>query len=94
LASIKDLTLLPNIGHALIKKLQDVGITSIEELKAVGSKKAINKIAILQNGRACINMLYAVEGAIQGVRWYGLSKERKDELKEFFRMMESSKNQD
>jgi len=32
-------------------------------------------------------MLYALEGAIQGIRWRGLEQGRKQELKEFYRMM-------
>jgi DNA transformation protein len=31
-------------------------------------------------------MLYAIEGAIQGIRWHDLEDSRKRELKEFFRM--------
>jgi len=42
------------------------------------------KIATLENSGVCINMLYALEGAIQGIRWHGLSKERKLELKEYY----------
>ncbi len=29
-------------------------------------------------------MLYGLEGAIKGIRWYLLSKEEKAELKEFY----------
>lgn len=31
--------------------------------------------------------LYAIEGAIQGIRWHNLEKSRKEELKEFFGMV-------
>ncbi|WP_404813547.1 TfoX/Sxy family DNA transformation protein [Clostridium bowmanii] len=31
-----------------------------------------------------MNRLYALEGAIQGIRWYNLSKEIKNELKKFY----------
>jgi DNA transformation protein len=33
---------------------------------------------------ACINMLYALEGAIQGIRWHYLEKSKKLELTEFY----------
>ncbi|MBT3209955.1 MAG: hypothetical protein HN704_13745 [Bacteroidetes bacterium] len=36
-------------------------------------------------------MLYALEGAIQGIRWHGLDKNRKEELKEIYRMMNRKK---
>ncbi len=48
----------------------------------------IIKIATLENNVACLNMLYDLEGAIQGIRWYGLAVDRKQELKEFFRVLE------
>jgi len=53
----------------------------------LGSKQALIKISALENSGACLNMLYALEGAIQGIRWHGLSKETKQELKEFNRLL-------
>jgi hypothetical protein len=31
----------------------------------------------------CMNRLYVLEGAIDGIRWHNLSEEAKSELKEF-----------
>ena len=69
-----DLTTLPNIGDKLTDELQRVGITSAEQLVELGSVKAAVRIT---RGRAHTgyNMLYALEGAIRGVRWHSLSKE-------------------
>jgi len=69
-----DLTTLPNIGDKLAAELQRVGITSVEQLVELGSVKAAVRIT---RGRAHTgyNMLYALEGAIRGVRWHSLSKE-------------------
>ncbi|MBZ9688850.1 TfoX/Sxy family protein [Clostridium estertheticum] len=36
------------------------------------------------NDSACINRLYALKGAIQGIRWHNLSNEVKNELKKFY----------
>ncbi|MFC2135358.1 TfoX/Sxy family protein [Bacteroidota bacterium] len=82
---MKELTNLPNIGKTLAQKLKMIGVNNEQELKAMGSEKAIIKIATLEDGGDCINMLYALEGAIQGIRWHNLSKERKQELLEFYR---------
>ena len=79
-----ELTDLPNIGAELAKKLKQVGVNSAEELNAIGSEDALLKIDTLQNGGACINMLYALEGAVQGIRWHGLAKQRRAELKDFY----------
>jgi DNA transformation protein len=33
---------------------------------------------------ACINMLFTLQGAIQGIRWHNLEKSKKLELTEFY----------
>ncbi len=75
------LTDLPNIGDVLAKKLIGVGINSPEELVAAGSISAIIMIHTRYEG-ACLNMLYALEGAVRGIRWHHLPREVKEELKE------------
>ena len=84
---MKNLTNLPNIGKTLAGKLNQAGITTEQQLMETGSENAIIKIASLEDGDVCIDMLYALEGAIQGIRWHGLSRERKQELKDFYRSM-------
>lgn len=84
---MKSLTELPNIGKTLAEKLNSIGIKNEQELKQLGSENAIIKIATIENSGACINMLYAIEGAIQGIRWHALDNDRKQELKELYRMI-------
>jgi len=84
---MNSLTELPNIGKTLAEKLNSIGVKNVQELKQLGSENTIIKIATIENSGACINMLYALEGAIQGIRWHGLEKERKQELKEFYAKM-------
>ena len=86
------LTDLPNIGKILAAKLNTIGIHNEQELKQMGSKNTIIKIDTIENSGVCINMLYALEGAIEGIRWHGLSKERKHELKEFYNTMNKIKS--
>lgn len=74
---------LPNIGEKLEEQLNKIGIDTIDRLKEVGSKEAWLNIRSVDRS-ACINRLYALEGAIQGIRWHNLSKEVKIELKEFY----------
>jgi DNA transformation protein len=80
-----ELTGLPNIGKTLAEKLKIVGIETIKELVENGSENAFLKLSTVDSG-ACLSMLCALEGAIQGIRWHDLSSERKLELKEFFSM--------
>lgn len=84
---MKELTDLPNIGKTLADKLKSVGIENEHDLKIIGSENAIIKIVTLKNSGACINMLYALEGAIQGLRWHGLDEARKQELRDFYRIL-------
>lgn len=81
---MSELTQLPNIGKTLAEKLELAGIHTVEEFKAIGSEQIAIRLSTIDNHDFCINMMYAIEGAIQGIRWHGLSKERKEELKEFF----------
>lgn len=74
----------PNIGKMLEAQLEEVGIRTMEELKAVGSRQAWLKIREIDES-ACINRLYALEGAIRGIRWHELPENVKNDLKEFYR---------
>ncbi|MDO4501481.1 MAG: TfoX/Sxy family protein [Erysipelotrichaceae bacterium] len=80
-----ELSKLPNIGKAVEAQLNQVGITSYEELKETGSKEAwlmIKKI----DPSACINRLLALEGAIRGVKKADLAEDIKTEFKEFYKL--------
>jgi len=82
---LEKLSKMPNIGATLEKKLIEVGINTPEELRKLGSSDAFIKIKFADN-TACYNMLCALEGAIQGVRWHNLSEDTKKDLKCFFNM--------
>jgi len=81
-----ELSQLPNIGKVVEEKLQRVGISTQKDLQAVGSKEAFLRLRGEDPG-ACINMLCALEGAIQGIRWHGLPDEKKQELKMFYQSL-------
>lgn len=82
---MNNLSDMPNIGKTLQEKLIKVGISTPEELIETGSENALLLIKAIDES-ACFNMLCALEGAIQGIRWHGLAKERKEELKQFLKM--------
>jgi len=79
---------LPNIGKKLAERLDRAGIASAEALKSIGSENACIRIATIDPSNVCINMLYALEGAVQGIRWHGLDASRKEELRLFFGTMQ------
>lgn len=78
-----DLTKIQNIGKETARKLNEAGIDSYDTLVHLGTEKVFMKLKS-KNPDTCINLLYSVEGAIEGVKWNEIPKERKFELIEFF----------
>ena len=76
---MSDLTDLLNIGQILADMLDGIGVSDLEQLAALGSVEAIIRIGAA-DGSGCDNMLYALEGAIQGIRWHALPQPVREEL--------------
>ena len=85
------LAAMPNIGNSLAVKLNTVGIKSPTDLINLGSENAFIRLITLDPD-ACINTLYALEGAVQGIRWHDLSDSDKQRLKSFFKSVSKSIN--
>ena len=83
---MSNLALQINIGKTLADKLKTAEIYDMEELKAIGAENAFIRLHTIDKS-ACINMLYALEGAIQGIRWHNLSIERKQALQIFYKQL-------
>ena len=81
-----ELSKLPNISGVIEKRLIDVGITTPQELFGVGSRDAFKRIRF-RDSTACLPMLCALEGAIQGVRWHYLSDISKSDLRSFYKSL-------
>lgn len=78
-----ELSKLPNIGKSVENQLNEVGISTYEELKEAGAKEAWLRIKSIDYS-ACINRLYGLEGAIRGIKKTQLPEEVKIELKNFY----------
>lgn len=78
-----ELAKLPNLGPVIEEQLNQVGITTYEQLKETGSKQAWLKIKAIDSS-ACIHRLLAMEGAIRGIKKTQLPEETKAELREFY----------
>jgi len=77
---------LPNIGSTLAKLMRDAGINSPDELYSTGAIQAFIGIRAVDPD-ACFSKLCALEGAVEGIRWHRLSKDKKAELQHFFTMI-------
>ena len=78
-----------NIGQDTETKLIEAGIDSFAKLEKLGSRQAFLRLQTIDPG-ACLNLLYALEGAIEGMRWHDLSREKKQELMQFHKMAQMS----
>ena len=85
-----EISRLPNIGKVMADKLKRADIHSYHELKKVGAEKAFLRLKAEDEG-ACLSSLCALEGAIEGIRWHDLTKEKKNELKRFFEQQKDAK---
>jgi DNA transformation protein len=70
---------LPNIGDTLAAELRQAGITSPTKLRRAGSVRAA--LTLREAGAAiCSSKLFALEGAIRGVRWHAIPPEERSAL--------------
>ncbi|MFC1661658.1 TfoX/Sxy family protein [Gemmatimonadota bacterium] len=73
---------LPNIGPKLESLLREHGIATPEDLQSLGAEEACRRMHL--RGEKCLNKLYALEGAIRGIRWHDITQEERDDLKRRF----------
>jgi DNA transformation protein len=76
------------MSKRLINKLEKCEIHSLEELRNIGSRTAFSKLLLVDRS-ASLNTLYALEGAIRGVRWHQLNDQVKNDLKLFYKSIKS-----
>jgi DNA transformation protein len=78
-----ELTSLPNIGAVVAQKLKAAGVTTPQQLKALGSVEAavrLRALATRAEDAPCMSMLSGLEGAIRGVRWHVIPKHEREAL--------------
>ena len=70
---------LRNIGPKSAAQLRQVGIRTIEDLRAVGSLEAFVKLK-RAGFKPSLNLLYSLEGALLDCHWQQVPEERRSEL--------------
>lgn len=73
-----DLTKLKNIGAKSAAKLADVGVTSAAQLEELGAVAVFRRLRMQR--QVNIAMLWALQGALLDLPWYGLPSEIKQAL--------------
>jgi len=70
---------LPHIGLKLAGELTQSGIQDVEQLSQLGSLVVATRLQ--EHGFSiCPNKLYALEGAIRGIRWHQLAPQERSAL--------------
>ena len=84
---MEKLTDLPNIGPKLAENLKKIGVTTPDQLRALGAEQAFLRIRAQVDNTACLHQLEALAGASEGIKKCLLSPERKAELKAWHRKL-------
>ena len=70
---------LPNIGKQLANELEAAGFLNSDQLVEAGSLGVAAQLS--EHGfSVCNNKLYALEGAIRGIRWHDISADERSAL--------------
>jgi len=70
---------LPNLGPKSIQMLQSAGIHSLEQLQRLGSVAAYVRVKKVWPA-ASLNLLWALEGALTGLRWQDVARDHRTSL--------------
>lgn len=81
---MSELSALPNVGPVLIDELKTIGIETPDALIDAGTLEVAVQLHTA-GFHVCMSKLYAIEGAIQGVRWHELPIETRNRLKTQFK---------
>ena len=76
------LAILPNIGVRLEEQLNVAGIDTPEQPRELGSRETWMRLKRM-DPTVNLTRLYALEGAVRGMRWHQLDDETKEELRSF-----------
>ena len=63
------LAALVNLGPTSAQWLVDAGVKTPTRLRALGAVEVYRRVAYSRGGSVTYNLLYALEGAIRGMRW-------------------------
>ena len=70
---------LPNLGEKSQQLLVRAGVTSLEQLRSLGSVAAYALVK-RKGGKPSLNLLWALEGALTGLSWQEVAREHRTSL--------------
>ena len=69
------------IGPVSRNWLREIDVTTLEDLRQIGSVAAYQRVRDLHPDRVSLNLLYGLEALLLGIDWRVLPPEIKEELK-------------
>lgn len=73
---------LRNIGPVSAKWLAEVGVELMEDLERVGAVEAYRRVRENRPGKASLNLLWALQGALMELHWTDVPEQVKERLLE------------
>ncbi|WP_262032137.1 TfoX/Sxy family protein [Microvirga sp. Mcv34] len=81
---------LPGIGPVTQRRLEEAGICTIAELRAMGSVEAYRRLKFILPRQVSLNALYALEAALRGCHWLDLPQDVKTALQQQARIIDEA----
>ena len=72
---------LRNLGPKSVEMLAEVGITTADQLRELGSVEAYHRMKFAFGNRVSLNALWAIEAGLRGIDWRQLTADDKAALK-------------
>jgi DNA transformation protein len=71
---------LPGIGPITQGRLEETGLRTVSDLKAIGSVEAYRRLKFMLPRQVSLNALYGLEAALRGCHWLDLPQDVKAAL--------------
>jgi DNA transformation protein and related proteins len=81
---------LPGIGAVTQGRLEEVGIRTVSDLKAIGSVEAYRLLKFMLPRQVNLNALYALEAALRGCHWLDLNQDVRAALQQESRAIDEA----
>ena len=72
---------LANLGPKSCRMLAAAGVRSVRDLRELGAVEAYRRVRAANPSGVSLNMLWALQGALLGLKWTDLPPEMKADLK-------------
>jgi len=80
MADAEDLAALPNLGKVSAQWLLEADIRDFEQLRQLGAVRAWLQVKHNSSTRPSLNLLYALQGAIDNCHWQQVQKQQRQRL--------------